>query len=123
MATAFQPNAFQLGAFQIEVAVWPAPGDVKAGVQYGPTGVEYTGTLVITGAGEVVYATTFFVNVERREVSVSSRPGEVFAIDYGTPQSVDTLLGDAEAFIRSAVNSVIVNTAPAEVAVLIKVAK
>ncbi len=26
--------------------VWPLESDVRAGVQYGPTGVEYTGTLV-----------------------------------------------------------------------------
>jgi hypothetical protein len=31
--------------------VWPDPADVKAGVQYGPTGVDYTGTLTATGGG------------------------------------------------------------------------
>ncbi len=28
MATAFQPNTFQSGAFQIDVQFWPAPAEV-----------------------------------------------------------------------------------------------
>jgi hypothetical protein len=31
--------------------VWPNPSDVRLGVQYGPTGTEYTGEL--TGGGGV----------------------------------------------------------------------
>lgn len=30
-------------------AVWPSPSDVRAGVTYGPTGSDYTGTLTSTG--------------------------------------------------------------------------
>ena len=30
-------------------AVWPLPAQVLAGVVYGPTGAEYTGTLVCAG--------------------------------------------------------------------------
>ena len=45
--TGFQQNAFQRTGFQIPLGTltFPSPADVKAGVQYGPTGTEYTGTL------------------------------------------------------------------------------
>ena len=44
----FQRNAFQRPGFQSSPAIafgFPNPTDVRLGVQYGPTGVEYTGTL------------------------------------------------------------------------------
>ena len=61
MTTAFQdtPLAFQDIdlAFQIDVSpggeVWPDPSQVAIGVTYGPTGSEYTGTMVITSGGAV----------------------------------------------------------------------
>jgi len=60
MTTAFQdiPLAFQVDilAFQIDVsgaAVWPDPSQVALGVVYGPTGIEYTGTMVCGSGGAV----------------------------------------------------------------------
>ena len=39
-------GAFAGTAAVVGGAVWPDPADVRLGVVYGPTGVEYTGTLV-----------------------------------------------------------------------------
>ena len=36
-----------------ETAAYPAVGDVDQGVQYGPTGTDYTGTLVQPAVGDV----------------------------------------------------------------------
>ena len=42
------------------IPVWPAPAQVLLGIVYGPTGVEYTGTLTSTGQGESIIAIRSF---------------------------------------------------------------
>lgn len=43
------------------VSAWPAIGDVKSGVKYGPTSVEYTGTYSAGGSGFSVVGNTGLV--------------------------------------------------------------
>lgn len=71
--------ASSLGATQVQVAslgatllltatyanalirvVWPNPTDVRLGVQYGPTGEDYTGTASF-GTGQLAFASTMYV--------------------------------------------------------------
>lgn len=59
---AFQSDAFQNDAFQMFSGggpVWPLPSQVLAGITYGPTGADYTGTLTST-AGENTIAIRSF---------------------------------------------------------------
>lgn len=61
MSTAFQADAFQNNAFQIDAsgAVFPLPSQVLLGVTYGPTGADYTGTLVVTSGEQVINLRSF----------------------------------------------------------------
>jgi len=52
------PGSYSITASPVDLTkvgvVWPLPGQVTLGVQYGPTGSEYTGTLTATGGGTVM---------------------------------------------------------------------
>lgn len=43
-------QGYAVGAPHVAGATYPDPSDVRLGVQYGPTGIEYTGTLVVSDA-------------------------------------------------------------------------
>lgn len=52
---------------------WPSPADVRLGVQYGPTGADYTGTLT-GGTGETVFASRMSVTLTTDKLYVAQKP-------------------------------------------------
>ena len=56
-----------------DASVWPAASDVLAGVQYGPTGLEFTGDAV-SGLGETAIAYRSEVQITTPTLRIVSRP-------------------------------------------------
>ena len=55
-----------------DTSLWPGASDVRAGVQYGPNGVDFTGS-AIAGNGATVIAYRSDVRVSTPKLRISSR--------------------------------------------------
>ena len=94
------------------MTTWPTPDQVLSGVQYGPTGTEFIGTLQGT-----VFASMFSVSVEQPTVTVTHRAKRQVQEPQVVSPKVSPVKNKKNVAVFSAVLSAVVFTAPDEITI------
>ena len=93
------------------LAVWPLASDVRLGVTYGPTGIEYVGTM--STGGETVFAAMFAVQIDTPRLTLAQQAKrEAGEADDRTPRQIDETGDDKDAVVLTRQAAMSVLTVP-----------
>ena len=92
---------------------WPAPSEVLLGVQYGPTGSDFTGTAV-AGGGATVFAQHMRVTTTTDRFTISQKPKRDVSQAVESPVSQQGSKGK-NAYVRTSIPQHTVQTSPDEI--------
>ena len=94
------------------MTTWPTPDRVLSGVQYGPTGAEFIGTLQGT-----VFASMFSVQIEQPSLTVTHRAKRQVQDAQVVSPPIRQSKSPKNVAVFSAVMSAVVFTAPDEITI------
>ena len=95
-----------------DASVWPGASDVRQGVQYGPNGVDFTGS-AIAGNGAQIIAYRSDVQISTPKLRISSRPKrQVQPQQEREPAVIRARAGRKNAYVTSSVSGISVVTQP-----------